>query len=85
MNETVKTDQCNGIPILSIVTPLSSDPTQSIYFNMLFLFFLIQGPTSNQSQDSGIGSFFDPTLFIILGAMALMFIVMCVVLQLFAK
>ena len=48
-------------------------------------FFLIQGPTSNQSQDSGIGSFFDPTLFIILGAMALMFIVMCVVLQLFAK
>jgi len=42
-------------------------------------------PTGNQSQDSGIGSFFDPTLFIILGAMALMFIVMCVVLQLFAK
>jgi hypothetical protein len=62
--------------------PLSFDPTQSICFNMLFLFL---GPTGNQSQDSGLGSYFDPTLFIILGAMALMFIVMCVVLQLFAK
>jgi len=42
-------------------------------------------PTHTQNSDNGIGSFVDPTLFIILGAMALMFIVMCVVLQLFAK
>jgi hypothetical protein len=33
-----KEKQINGIPILSIVTPLSSDPTKSICFNMLFLF-----------------------------------------------
>ena len=43
------------------------------------------GPTHTQNSNNGIGSFVDPTLFIILGAMALMFIVMCVVLQLFAK
>lgn len=42
-------------------------------------------PSTTQNSESGIGSFVDPTLFIILGAMALMFIVMCVVLQLFAK
>jgi len=42
-------------------------------------------PSTTQNADHGIGSFVDPTLFIILGAMALMFIVMCVVLQLFAK
>jgi len=42
-------------------------------------------PTHTQNSDNGIGSFVDPTLFIILGAMCLMFIVLCVVLQLFAK
>ena len=33
----------------------------------------------------GVGSYVDPTLFAIMGALILMFIVLCVVLQLFAK
>ena len=35
--------------------------------------------------DMSAGSYMDPTLFIIMGVLALMFIGVCVVLQLFAK
>ena len=37
------------------------------------------------SLDMSPGSYYDPALFGIMGGLALMFIVMCVVLQLFAK
>ena len=35
--------------------------------------------------DTSVGAYVDPTLFGLMGGLALMFIVMCVVLQLFAK
>ena len=35
--------------------------------------------------NTSAGSYMDPTLFIIMGALALMFIGMCVVLRIFAK
>lgn len=44
----------------------------------------ISGPSGSQT-DMGVGSYVDPTLFAIMGALILMFIVLCVVLQLFAK
>jgi uncharacterized membrane protein len=37
------------------------------------------------ASSSSTGAFYDPALFGIMGGLALMFIVMCVVLQLFAK
>eukprot|EP00093_Oithona_nana_P013290 13290.XXX_944445_942219_1 [CDS] Oithona nana genome sequencing. len=40
---------------------------------------------SGSQTDMGVGSYVDPTLFAIMGALILMFIVLCVVLQLFAK
>ena len=40
---------------------------------------------SSASTDMSPGSYYDPALFGIMGGLALMFIVMCVVLQLFAK
>jgi len=40
---------------------------------------------NNIVTDTSVGSFINPTLFGIMGGLALMFIVMCVVLRLFAK
>ncbi len=37
------------------------------------------------TTNTSVGSYYDPTLFGIMGGLALMFVVMCVVLQLFAK
>ena len=39
----------------------------------------------SKSLDMSVGSYVDPTLFGIMGGLALMFIAMCVVLQIFAK
>ena len=47
--------------------------------------FHFVGPSSSQTDIGGVGSYVDPTLFAIMGALILMFIVLCVVLQLFAK
>ena len=41
--------------------------------------------TEREILDMSVGSYIDPTLFVIMGALALMFIGMCVVLRLFAK
>jgi hypothetical protein len=40
---------------------------------------------NNVMTDMSVGSYVNPTLFGIMGGLALMFIVMCVVLRLFAK
>ena len=48
----------------------------------IFLSFAEAEPTS---LDMSVGSYVDPTLFGIMGGLALMFIAMCVVLQIFAK
>jgi hypothetical protein len=41
--------------------------------------------STSKAQDTSIGSYVDPTLFGIMGGLALMFIAMCVVLRIFAK
>ena len=53
------------------------------YTRILNPFYSVPEHTSN--NNGGAGSYYDPALFGIMGGLALMFIVMCVVLQLFAK
>lgn len=50
-----------------------------------FYFFLSFPSEYTSNTSGGAGSYYDPALFGIMGGLALMFIIMCVVLQLFAK
>ena len=47
------------------------------------VYFILEA--DSKSLDMSVGSYVDPTLFGIMGGLALMFIAMCVVLQIFAK
>ena len=67
--------------LLHLKKLVSPYPDTSQWLKNIFSFI----SENNVMTDMGVGSYVNPTLFGIMGGLALMFIVMCVVLRLFAK